>query len=313
MNIVSYRFFPDWNSPGFDSNNYFDIFKNSCVIINAVSDYTYYPLHTGTLSLKYIIRGEEYYITKKGKYRVSCENFLIINEGQYYESKIETVENSESLSLFFDPVTVCNISNSLVLPSEYLLDNLNESGNSAGSVNFLEKLYTADKDIITMFQKIKRSLSGSENSGFYINELMLQIFDNMILKRSDVIKEIERMPFVKSGTKIEIYKRLSIAKDYILSCFSKKITLSDLATAACMCEHHLLREFKKLYNITPHQFLIRTRLNNAANLLANSDKSISGIASDSGFEYLSTFCETFSKHYQMSPSSYRNIKNINFQ
>jgi AraC family cel operon transcriptional repressor len=68
---------------------------------------------------------------------------------------------------------------------------------------------------------------------------------------------------------------------------------------------HLSRTFKKYFNETPTDFLIHLRLNYAANLLANSDKTISEISLDAGFENLSHFYHLFKREFKVAPKDFR--------
>jgi len=57
--------------------------------------------------------------------------------------------------------------------------------------------------------------------------------------------------------------------------------------------------------VTPHQYLIRSRLRRAARLLADDRNSITEVALDVGFADLSNFVRTFHRAAAMSPRSFR--------
>jgi AraC family transcriptional regulator len=57
--------------------------------------------------------------------------------------------------------------------------------------------------------------------------------------------------------------------------------------------------------LTPHQFVLRTRLHDAAVGLRRSDESISTIAFGCGFNDLSTFNRRFRRFMGVSPTAYR--------
>jgi AraC family transcriptional regulator len=61
-----------------------------------------------------------------------------------------------------------------------------------------------------------------------------------------------------------------------------------------------------LVGMTPHQYVLRTRLHRAALLLRRTDQPVAGIAFDCGFGDLSTFNRRFRRVMGASPSDYRN-------
>jgi AraC-like DNA-binding protein len=83
------------------------------------------------------------------------------------------------------------------------------------------------------------------------------------------------------------------------------IPLTDLAAQVAMSPYHFLRTFHSIVGLTPHQFVLRTRLHEAAVSLRRSDDSISTIAFASGFNDLSTFNRRFRRFMGVSPSVYR--------
>jgi AraC family transcriptional regulator len=82
-------------------------------------------------------------------------------------------------------------------------------------------------------------------------------------------------------------------------------TLANLAGAANMSPYHFLRTFKSITGVTPHQWLLRARLRDAAKRLANSRAPITAIALDVGFEDLSNFIRSFRAEFGLSPRQYR--------
>lgn len=85
------------------------------------------------------------------------------------------------------------------------------------------------------------------------------------------------------------------------------IGLEDAAGAAGLSAFHFLRLFAKVLGLTPHQYLIRTRLKRAAALLAEESRAITDIALDVGFNDLSNFVRTFGTAAGVSPSRFRSL------
>lgn len=85
----------------------------------------------------------------------------------------------------------------------------------------------------------------------------------------------------------------------------ERLALADLAREAAMSPYHFLRVFRQVVGMTPHQFLLRTRLQRAATRLRRSDDPVSVIAVESGFDDLSTFNRRFRRALGLSPGAYR--------
>ena len=72
-----------------------------------------------------------------------------------------------------------------------------------------------------------------------------------------------------------------------------------------MSPYHFLRTFRQVVGMTPHQFVLRTRMHRAAVRLRRSDAPVSAVAFDAGFNDLSTFNRRFRRLMGVSPSVYR--------
>jgi AraC family transcriptional regulator len=83
------------------------------------------------------------------------------------------------------------------------------------------------------------------------------------------------------------------------------IDLESTAREFGLSPFHFLRLFAKVLGVTPHQYLIRSRLGRAARLLADDTRSITEIALDVGFADLSNFVRTFHRVAAVSPRSFR--------
>ena len=84
------------------------------------------------------------------------------------------------------------------------------------------------------------------------------------------------------------------------------IDLTTAAKIAGLSSYHFLRVFAAVIGVTPHQYLVRARLRNAARLLVESEQSITDVALDVGFNDVSNFVRTFGRAAGASPRVFRN-------
>jgi AraC-like DNA-binding protein len=87
----------------------------------------------------------------------------------------------------------------------------------------------------------------------------------------------------------------------------RPIDLDDAAAQAGISPFHFLRLFSDVLGVTPHQYLVRSRLRHAARRLADDDSPITDIAYDVGFGDLSNFVRTFHRAAGASPLRFRQV------
>ena len=85
----------------------------------------------------------------------------------------------------------------------------------------------------------------------------------------------------------------------------RQIDLEDAAAQAGISPFHFLRLFASVLGVTPHQYLVRSRLRHAARLLAGDGRSITDVAYDVGFGDLSNFVRTFHRAAGIPPRKFR--------
>jgi AraC family transcriptional regulator len=83
------------------------------------------------------------------------------------------------------------------------------------------------------------------------------------------------------------------------------LTLDRLAREAGLSPYHFLRTFKSLTGITPHQYVLRARLRDAAWRLATDTDKVLDVALDCGFNDVSNFNRAFRAEFGLNPRSFR--------
>ena len=83
------------------------------------------------------------------------------------------------------------------------------------------------------------------------------------------------------------------------------LNLDDAAREASLSPFHFLRLFSNVLGVTPHQYLLRSRLRHAARLLADDSRPITDVALDVGFNDVSNFVRTFHRAAGVSPRRFR--------
>lgn len=89
------------------------------------------------------------------------------------------------------------------------------------------------------------------------------------------------------------------------------ITVEELAILNNMSLSSFKREFKRIYDDSPAQYIRKRKLRQSADLLLVSEDNISHIAWDCGFQDITHFSRAFKQHFGMSPTEYRLARNAN--
>lgn len=95
------------------------------------------------------------------------------------------------------------------------------------------------------------------------------------------------------------------ALNYIDNNITRNVSLYDISSEAGFSVPHFYRLFKRLTGDTVGAYILRRRMSMAVGDLINSNKSITSIAFEYGFESHDVFTRAFTRVYGMSPNKYR--------
>jgi AraC-like DNA-binding protein len=88
--------------------------------------------------------------------------------------------------------------------------------------------------------------------------------------------------------------------------YREPLDVPALARAAHLSPAHFSREFRRVFGETPHRYLLTRRLERAAALLRNTDRSVVEICLAVGLRSVGSFTTSFGRAYGRSPTTYRN-------
>ena len=100
-------------------------------------------------------------------------------------------------------------------------------------------------------------------------------------------------------------RHLLRAKDVVDTRFHEPLDVPALARTAYLSPAHFSREFRRAFGETPHQYLLTRRLERAAAMLRNTDRSVADICLTVGLRSVGSFTTSFRRVYGVSPTAYR--------
>lgn len=239
----------------------------SAILHGKPRDYSVSNYRT-TLSIKTVLTGEAWYETPDGRYLVTPDTFLILNEGQEYSMEVDAATGTETFCPFFQPGFVKGEFPERLFPMR---------GRIAGLLHLVGEVPLEDS--------------------FY------DLADALIVLRGDARNETSAFPGLRASTRIEMYRRLYRARDFLYSCYRQSVSVADAAAVAAMSPFHFQRMFKSAFGISPMQFVQQRRLSVARELLTSGD-DVTSVCLAVGFESLGSFSSLFKRKFGVAPSRY---------
>lgn len=111
--------------------------------------------------------------------------------------------------------------------------------------------------------------------------------------------------FSKADSRYQEHAGMPHVVEYIETHFSNEISIDALAKIARLSVSQFNRNFKKIFQIAPSEYITHTRLNSARHDLINTRKSVTQISNENGFYDSSYFAKQFKKQFHCSPGDYR--------
>ena len=100
-------------------------------------------------------------------------------------------------------------------------------------------------------------------------------------------------------------RHLLRARDLIDARYREPLDVAAMARAAHLSPAHFSREFRRTFGETPHRYLLTRRMERAASLLRQTDRSVADICLTVGLTSVGSFTTSFGRTFGMSPTAYR--------
>ena len=98
------------------------------------------------------------------------------------------------------------------------------------------------------------------------------------------------------------------AVDLLINSGEKTVRVADVASTIGISRSYLSEIFKREMKVSPQQFLMNFRMERAGDLLRSTDSPVGVIAEELGYADAMAFSKAFHKHFDMSPSAFRQLK-----
>jgi AraC family transcriptional regulator len=144
--------------------------------------------------------------------------------------------------------------------------------------------------------------TGGPGGRLYVESLAHQMAVCLLRRHSDVALAADANPGLPRN-------RLQRVMDYIEANLNNGVRLQELASLAGLSPFHFARQFKDATGLAPHQFLLRSRVERAKQLLERTELSLAEIGLTLGFSHQSHFTNVFRRMVGATPKAWREAQN----
>lgn len=269
-----------------------------------------------------ILHGKSFWVQKQ-----QYEEFSVIRANKHYElnlitsgrgkrivgNNISTFENSDLILLGPD------------LPHRHEISEPERNNSPECLVLYISEILVKNDliqipELKSIQDLFSRALSGIAFKGFDVNTIFHQI--ELLIDLQGIESFISLINLLKTLAGIEEYEILSLTPelpvslykdldqikkvyDYVLRNIQENITLETAAELLHMAPGSFCRFFKKRTGKSFIQYLKDVRISVASRMLSQTEKPISQICLESGYNNLANFNFYFKKIMKMTPSEYR--------
>jgi AraC family transcriptional regulator len=282
---------------------YSRILENKNKITSTTLNQKTYTETTGNFSIRFIFSGNETCSIGRRQLSVHSDSFIILNKGTRFTSNSDPRFPVNVFSIEFDDDFLNGFNSNFLKGNKAILF---DPDNSAYQLR--ETIYPFKGDIKLNICGLKNLLDNEPTDDSLINEYLHRcLFNCYKVYNEEIFQKAKKLNFLHFSTRIEILRRLNLAKEYLYANYNTNVNLESLANYACLSVNHLLRTFKLAYNQSPHQFLIQLRLQRAQLLLTKTEYPVYEIVNMVGFKCTSSFIRLFRTRYKTTPLKYRNV------
>ncbi len=267
--------------------------------------------HISRFSIRTISDGYHSHFVKNDKYSLDKNHFLIIPQGESFQSQIETNNPVEGLLVAFQNNDLMQVDYFLNSSDQKLLDQPFSPPQKTIQISDLPIKFKIGPEMLVYLNSLKEAIKVGGYDRLWFEETFQHILQLVLLENEVLEKKINDFQCSKLSTKKELFKRIQQSGNFIEENMQSDLSLKVLSKQATMSTFHYLRTFKQFYNQTPHQFLTNVRLEKAAFMIRDTDLEIRELAQQVGFQNASSFSRLFKSKLLLSPIAYREMYRSN--
>jgi AraC-like DNA-binding protein len=239
------------------------------------NDRPFTELHRG-FSLSFVRRGTFGYRVRGRSFDMVAGSLLVGHPGDEYVCTHEHAFGDECLCFHFSPALI--------------------EAFSGGSGPWRSASVPPVSELTVLGELAQAALEGRSDVGLdEVGVALAARFVGLVSARKEatsIVRASDRRRVIEAATWIDAHAK-------------EPIDLEMAARVAGISPFHFLRLFGRVLGVTPHQYVVQSRLRRAARMLAATERRVTDVALEVGFGDLSNFVRTFRRAAGMSPRRFR--------
>ncbi len=232
--------------------------------------------------------------TKRRELRVCEQTFYVCNPFESFNYGIESEEEVETFNIHLNYVFYTKALYAFLNSNEKLLDKPFDHN---AKYRFVNQLHFRTSSVNYLFNSYKQN-----EEEIFLGEILRKCLLLDFEERSRILK----IPVIKESTKKELAKRMTIVKDYIYGNYNDpELSVKKLSSLVSMSHFHFLRTFKRVYGISPYQYIKGVRIEKAKYLIRKTNLTIREISDLTGFQESNSIYPILKKDLSETPQKYR--------
>jgi AraC-like DNA-binding protein len=250
------------------------------------------------LGIKYVASGEETYFANDKKILVKEGEYIIGNDFTSSIVKIDNQKTVQGLCIDISSEIISEVADYYDLNGEDLTEFLLSDQFFVNRYNI--KNTTLGYSLVDINESIK---TRNHDMQFLQEELFYSLAESIITDQRFIFNHLNKLEFKKQNTNEEVFRLLLKAKELLDLHAIKNLSLDEISSAAGISKYHFIRLFKNVFGLSPYQYQIRRRLENAK-LEILKGVSILDTAFAYGYADLASFSKAFKQAFGQSPSQF---------
>lgn len=196
---------------------------------------------------------------------------------------------------------------SVLIEEAFFRRTVDAIGADPARIELLDRFATRDPRIERILLSfVPEFETGGLGGELYAQALATALAVHLVRDHSSLGPQLGRAISPESGRGLPP-RALARVADYVEANLAAGLSLDAVAAVANLSPRHFLRLFKHSTGLSPHQYVIRARVERAKGLLAGGDLSLAGVATACGFAHQQHLSRHFTRMVGVSPGRYRRL------